>query len=222
MVTLRADLHCHVHGDKRDIIAHTAEQLFEKARDEGLDVVAVTNHGGVWNSPGAMEYARQIGLLVIPGIEMDIGHRHVLMLNADVSAESVSSFADLRDAKKDNQLVVAPHPFYPTRSSLGSDLLDHLDLFDAIEYSFFHCSVLNLNRRAVAVARKAGLPMVGSSDSHNLKWVGRTYTIIEADEKSVPAVVSAVKEGRVRTVSRKLSLWEFGYTCMRIGVGLPM
>jgi predicted metal-dependent phosphoesterase TrpH len=220
--TLRVDLHCHVRGDRRDSIRYTAEQLIDKAVAEGLDVLAMTNHGEVWHNPGAMAYARRCGLLVIPGIEMDIGHRHVLLINADHAAESVSSFDELRAVKKDGQLVVAPHPFYPSRSSLGEDLRDHLDLFDAIEYSFFYCSVVNPNRRAVRRARRAGLPVVGSSDCHRLKWIGRTYTIVEADEKSVPAVIDAVKEGRVRVVSEKLSLWEFGVSCMRAAIGLPI
>lgn len=222
MHTLRVDLHCHVRGDRRDSIEYAAEQLIDKAVAKGLDVLAMTTHGEVWHNPGAMAYASRRGLLVIPGIEMDIGYRHVLLINADRSAESVGSFEELRAVKKECHLVVAPHPFYPSRSSLGSDLRDHLDLFDAIEYSFFYCSVVNPNSRAVAIARGAGLPMVGSSDCHRLKWIGRTYTIVEADEKSVPAVIDAVKKGRVRIVSEKLSLWEFGVSCVRAAIGLPI
>src|SRR5207248_4681487 len=65
------------------------------------------------------------------------------------------------------------HPFFPASFSLGSRLLRELDLFDAIEFSHFYTRHLDFNRRAVALARETGLPLVGSSDSHLPHQLGK-------------------------------------------------
>jgi len=217
---LKADLHCHVRGDPRDGVDYTAEELFDRAALQGFDVIAITNHREVWHNPGALRYAQRRGLLVIPGVELDIEQKHVLLINVDTRAESIQSFDDIRATVSRDRLVVAPHPFYPTSTCLGGKLIEHIDVFDAIEYSFFYCSVLNPNRRAKALAQRNGKPMLGSSDCHSLQWIGRTYTLIEADGKDIGSVVHAVKEGRVQVVGRPIGVLDFATACIRNFAGL--
>jgi len=220
--TFKADLHCHVSGDLRDSIDYTAEELFDRAVERGFDVLAITNHCEVWQNPGAMSYARRRGLVVIPGVELDIEHKHVLLLNVDTRAETIRTFADLRSSASPDRVVVAPHPFYPSPTCLGRKLIEHIDVFDAIEYSFFWCGLVNPNRRARAVAKRTGLPMLGSSDCHRLQWIGRTYTMVEAERHDVESVVHAVKAGHVRVVTEPLNLWKFAAACARNLAGFPI
>ncbi len=222
MPTFKADLHCHVSGDPRDSIDYTAEELFDRALALGFDVIAVTNHHEVWQNPGELAFARRRGLLVIPGVELDIERKHVLVLNVDTRAERIRTFDELRSTASSDRIVVAPHPFYPAPTCLGKKLLEHIDVFDAIEYSFFYCSLLNPNTRAEMVAQRAGLPMVGSTDCHRLQWLGRTYTMIDADGKDVGSVVHAVREGRTRVVSQPLSVWRIAVASARYGVRSPV
>ena len=121
-----------------------------------------------------------------------------------------------------DRVVVAPHPFYPSRTCLGKKLIEHVDVFDAIEYSFFYSRVFNPNARAEAVANRAGLPMVGSSDCHGLRWLGRTYTSIEAVKKDVKSVIDAIHEGRASVVTRPLSVPTLAAACARCAVNMYM
>jgi len=220
--TLKADLHCHVGGDPQDDIEYTAEDLIDCAVELGFDVIAITNHREVWQNPGTISYARSHGLIVIPGVELDVEDKHVVLLNVDKRAETIRSFDDIRSSASRDRVVVAPHPFYPARTCLGKKLMEHIDVFDAIEYSFFYCRVLNPNACAEAVAKRVGLPMVGSADCHGLRWLGRTYTAIEADKKDVKSVIHAIKEGRARVVTRPLSVPTFAAVCARCAVSMPM
>jgi len=219
---LKADLHCHVGGDPRDDIEYTAEDLIDRAVGLGFDVIAITNHREVWQNPGDISYARERGLIVIPGVELEVEGKHVVLLNVDNRAETIRTFDDIRSSASRDRVVVAPHPFYPARTCLGRKLTEHIDVFDAIEYSFFCCRVINPNVRAEAVAKRAGLPMVGSSDCHRLCWLGRTYTAVEADRKDVKSVVHAINEGRTCVVTRPLSVPTFVGACVRCAVNIPM
>ena len=222
MPTLKADLHCHVSGDPRDDIAYTAEDLIDRAVKLGFDVIAITNHREVWRNPGMISYAQRRGLIVIPGTELDVENKHVVLLNVDKRAETIRSFDDIRSSASLDRVVIAPHPFYPAPTCLGKKLMEHVDVFDAIEYSFFYCRVLNPNARAETVANRAGLPMVGSSDCHNLRWLGRTHTVIEAEKKDVKSVVRAIREGRTSVVTRPLSVPAFAAACVRSAANMCM
>ena len=55
-------------------------------------------------------------------------------------------------------------------------LLDaHADLFDAVEWTYFWTKVTNFNARAARWAQAHGKPLVGNSDLHDLRQLGRTY-----------------------------------------------
>ncbi len=89
-----------------------------------------------------------------------------------------------------------------TRSSPRSfvcraKLLEHLELFDGIDYSHFYTKNMNFNKKAVDLARRAGRPLVGTSDSHFLWQMGATLSFIETKEKSLPAILDALRQGQV-------------------------
>src|SRR5512139_2457420 len=78
---LKADLHLHTAEDPLDRIRYTAKELISKAADEGFDVLSITNHHRVTFNPELFSYARERGILLIPGVEITIRRRHVLVLN---------------------------------------------------------------------------------------------------------------------------------------------
>ena len=78
---LKVDFHLHTADDPLDRVGHTARELILKAEDEGFDVISVTNHDRLTFSPDLFDFARERGLLLIPGIEMTVEGRHVLVLN---------------------------------------------------------------------------------------------------------------------------------------------
>jgi hypothetical protein len=107
--------------------------------------------------------------------------------------------------KEDGGFVIAPHPFFPAPKCLNGKLRENLDVFDAIEFSHFYTRTLDFNRKAVAYARLMGLPLVGTSDCHRIGELGTTYSLIDAEAKTIPAVFDAIRAGRVRVITGPLT-----------------
>ena len=214
MMVLKADLHLHTR-EGETFIAYDARDLIDRAAREGFQVLSITNHDTLTYSEDLAGYARARGILLVPGVEATIEGRHVLVYNIDVPPDRIRTFADLRCSRRPGWLVVAPHPFFPAPTCLRQKLVEEIGLFDAVEFCHFYTRRIDFNRRAVQFAVEHGLPLLGTSDSHSIRQFGTTYSLIEG-EPTVPSVLSAIKQGQVRVVSRPLRLLE----CAGIGAGL--
>nr|WP_281383011.1 PHP domain-containing protein [Dissulfurirhabdus thermomarina] len=202
---LKADFHLHTAEDPEDLVRYTAEDLIDMARAAGYGVLAITNHNRVtWNERLAA-YARDRGIVLIPGMEATIEGRHVLLYNVDPAEVDRSSLEALVRLRREETLVIAPHPFYPSPCALRGRFRANVHLFDAVEYCHFRGRGVDFNRPAQALAARYGLPMVGTSDAHQRVQFHTTYTLVEA-EPDAASVIRAVKAGRVRVVSRPLPL----------------
>lgn len=213
---LKADLHLHTREGEA-FITYGARELIERAAQEGFDVLSITNHDTLTFDREIADYARERGILLIPGVEATVEGKHVLLYNLDVPPNWIRSFADLRRYRQPDWLVVAPHPFYPSSICLGRRLRREIDLFDAVEFSHFYTRRIDFNRAAVRLARDAGRPLVGSSDAHLRGQFGTTYSLIEA-EPTVASVLSAIRAGHVRVVTRPLAVREWAAITTNLGL----
>ena len=90
-----------------DHISYSTKEGIDKAVSLGFGALAITCHQYFAWTPEYSEYAKQKGLLFIPGIEIYTGEtlaesrRHVLILNAIKSAENVRTFKELALYKKE-------------------------------------------------------------------------------------------------------------------------
>jgi hypothetical protein len=195
---LKADFHLHTGDDPLDYVAHTSEEMIDHAASLGFEVMAITNHDFMSHTDRLADYAASRAIVLIPGVEATIEGRHVLLYDVDYWAAPPKTFEDLYRLKRANpqMIVVAPHPFFPSQFCLQGKLYDHLELFDGIEYSHFYTRKMNFNKRAVGLARWSRRFLVGTSDSHFLWQMGGTFTYLEAREKSLPAVLDALRAGR--------------------------
>jgi len=69
---LKTELHSHTIDDPKDgksIVVHSAQQLIDKAEEQGFQVLSITNHDQLLFSSSLEEYARKRGILLIPGVE---------------------------------------------------------------------------------------------------------------------------------------------------------
>ncbi len=199
---LKTDLHLHTADDRYDGIAHTAYELISHAAKKDFKVLSITNHDTYTYTPELVSYALDHDILLIPGIEKTIEGKHVLLLNAFPATEKIKTFGELRKAKNDGLFVVAPHPFFRAHHCLGNKLIEHIELFDAVEYSYFYTRWINFNRKALAVAREYRLPLIGNSDCHVLNYMGVSHSIITSPYKTESAIFEAIREHRVKVVSR--------------------
>lgn len=207
MPRLKADFHTHTADDIVDDIPHSAEMLIDDAAAKGFDVLAITCHKIRAYDDYLAQYAGQKGIVLIPSIEAEIEGRHVLIINADEEQARATTFDQLRKLGKRDAVLIAPHPYFPAGASLMSKLREHIDLFDAIEYSCFYLPGFNLNWPAVRIAREFKLPMVGTSDTHLLPLIDTTFTWVDAEPRT-DAIIEALRAGRVEVETRPRPLGE--------------
>jgi predicted metal-dependent phosphoesterase TrpH len=195
---LKVDLHLHTAEDPVDVIGHDAHALLDRAAGLGYGALAITLHDRQLSDSRVVDHARECGITLIPGVERTVQGKHVLLLNfPHPEAESVRTFADLEALKtRSNGLVIAPHPFFPDATCLRSQMERHAPLFDAVEWSYFWTTGLNFNARAAEWAARHGRPLVGNSDLHDLRQLGRTYSLVFA-ESDPDAICEAIRDGRV-------------------------
>lgn len=203
---MKVDFHVHTADDPKDYINFSAEQLIDRAAQLGFDALAITNHDLITTNPTLEAYASSRGVLLIPGAELTLSGKHVLLLNPEPQMLSkIETLDDLVPARRELSLIIAPHPYYPGFKCLRSKLEAYLAVFDAIEFSFFYNHFLDFNQRAVELAQDHGKPLVGDSDCHNLWQLGSTFTLVEA-EKNIPSIIRAVKEGKTKVMTTPLPL----------------
>ncbi len=206
---LKANLHLHTSDDPEDAVSYTWHDAVDEAQRLGFDVLAHSCHHVFIDRPEYRAYAAEHGVLCIPGVERDIEKRHVLILNADRSIESVNTFQGLAAyrANHPEAFVIAPHPFYYGDFSLKEKLEPNIRLFDAIEESWFYSKWFNRNLRAARVAERYHLPFITTSDTHVLRFLGVSYAEIDAEAKTVEAVFAAIRAKRFRNVNEPRRFW---------------
>ena len=204
---LKCDLHLHTKEDPRHQLSYTAKELIDAASGHGFDVLSITNLNTVTYNSDLASYAEERGILLIPGVEATVMGKHVLIYGVDKMDEKWDSltFFDLKRLKAAGAFIVAPHPYYPNYNCLGN-LLDRFStLFDAVEYSHLYTRKVNFNLKAQEFAKRQGIPILGLSDTHSLKQLNYTYTLLDAN-KDMSSIFQSIKDDKVTIVTRPAKL----------------
>lgn len=196
---LKCQLHCHAQGDPIDSINYSPEKLIDQAAKLDFDVLCITCHRKILFTEELKKYAATKNILLIRSIEFEINKKHILGINIDEEILKVDSFEKLKIYRKNHPdcLIIAAHPFFPDKTCLQQNLIDHIDLFDAIENSFAYTRLTNFNKKATAFAHKYTKPLVATADCHILSYLNIGYTFVDS-EKNVPAVISAIKKDQIK------------------------
>ena len=203
---IKIDLHIHTLDDPLDALDYSAHELLERARTLGFRVLAITLHDAVFDRAEVFADAASMGILLVPAAEVRLEGADVILLN--VTAEEIAplrtwdDLAALRARRGPSLFTIAPHPFYVLGGSIGEKLLERIECFDAIELCHFWGRFFNPNRRAVAVAERFNLPLVATSDAHQLHAFGSNYTSIPRPaELTVENVIEVLRRGPLRTTN---------------------
>ncbi len=208
-VRMKADIHIHTDRDPIDgllgknIVDYSPIMLINEAAKKGFTHISLTHHKKIFFNNALKNYALSKGIFLIPGVEASIEGKDVVLLNP---SREIKTFKELLDEKRSNKelFVLAPHPFYPSPSSLNKELIDYIDLFDAIEISFFnHFFVNYFNKKAIKIAKKYDKPLITTSDSHKLENFGHNYIV--SKEKDL---FKAIKKRDYETVTKKMSFYD--------------
>lgn len=210
---LKCAFHTHSGSDPRDKIKYTEQQLIDHAAKLNFDVLAITCHEKIVFNKALQDYAKKKNILLIPALEASIQGKDILIINAPASAEKIKSLNELRTWKKENKesFVIAPHPYMPSTHSLGSYFESNLDLFDAVEYSFFYTKFINFNQKAEHIANKNNLPIIATSDSHFLEYLDIGYCEVETNEKTIPSIIKSLRQNNIKNYTKPLSLLKMAH-----------
>jgi predicted metal-dependent phosphoesterase TrpH len=191
-LVLKADLHIHTKEDPFDSgkIDYSAFELIEHLDSKGFDVFSITLHNFMFG-PEQMrkvrDYAKQKGMLYIPGIEKTIEEDHILIYNIDKEdAEGLRDYKDIFrmlmkygiQGRREPLLVGAAHPEFPSRTAMHEKMERWHNVIHFVEYNAFYMKGINFNNGGVRQANNHHKPMLGNSDAHDLERIGKTYTEI--------------------------------------------
>lgn len=202
---LKCDLHLHTNEDPKDkFITHSPQELIDHASNLGFNVLAITLHEKNGYRKKLIDYAKTKDILLIPGCEANIEGKHVLLYNfSDEEIKKIKKIQDIKKFKKKNNLVIAPHSYYFTKSCLREKLDNNIEVFDAIEYCHFYHKFFSFNKKAVQMAKKYSKPLIGTSDCHRMWQMGHTYTLINS-KKTVKDIIQAIKQNKVQLKTKPL------------------
>ncbi len=204
---LKVNLHFHTSEDPLDFfIDYDVYSGIDKAQKEGFQALALTCHRKFVYKKEMGEYAKEKGVLLIPGIELEIEKAHVILLNCDKEAEDIKSFQDLKKYRQKNKevLVLAPHPYFGF-FSLNSRLEKYIKLFDIIELAWFFTPGFNRNKKAVRTAQKFKKPLVATSDTHNIKYLNKSFAWVEVEDFSLKSLLKGIKNNKIVNHLKPLS-----------------
>ncbi|MBE6506519.1 MAG: PHP domain-containing protein [Methanocorpusculum parvum] len=194
MPHLTCDLHIHTNASADGHCP--VEQVLKTAKARGLDAVAITDHDTTAAAIRALSLETDI--LVIPGIEVSTKDGHVLILGTTKEyAAGKPARETIAEAKADGCVTIIPHPFHYFRHAVGLRDRKALKEADALEAYNSRYYIGTANSKAARIARRYQKPITSGSDAHDCEYVGFGENIIEADERSVEAVLSAIKAGKI-------------------------
>ena len=172
----RVRVDCHLHTVASGDASLTLEELADRARATGLDVVFVTDHNV---TEAAMTAARRdLGVRIIVGEEIRTPDGDVIGLFLTERIPYVLPLAEVTARiRAQGALVYAPHPFDLIRSSTGRVLPGLCQSGDVDVIEVFNAKIEDpaLNDRAAELARSYGLPGGAGSDAHDAAGVGAAY-----------------------------------------------
>src|SRR5262249_13775202 len=193
MSLVRVD--CHLHAVAYGDAVTTLDQLAERAAQETLDVVFITDH----NEISAAAAASDLGVRIIVGEEIRTPDGDIIGLFLTERVPYVLPVAEVvARIRAQGGLVYAPHPFDRDRSSLGRVLPDLCvaGAVDIVEIFNAKTAPPDPTARAAALAMAYALPGGAGSDAHDPPGIGAAY--LEMPDFDGPAsFLAALADARI-------------------------
>jgi len=203
------DLHVHSNHTRGCNLA--VRDVVRRAREAGLDGVAITDLNTLDALPEVRAAAQEEGFLALCGVEVTTDRGHYLCFFPDPSrvpapAQIFGSATPwpvrevLAKVRELGGVAVAAHPYDKTIERPSGDAIFTLDGLAAIEG-------LNASRRgptndlAIEAADHMNLPCTGASGAHELADIGKAATLFRGPVATEADVVEQLKAGTVFSVA---------------------
>lgn len=215
----KASLHIHTAEDKIEgyIIKYNIYQLIDYAAELGFKVLALTCHQKLIYSQKYYDYAASKGLLLIFGVELYLKENwlfrnDVIVLNIGPeqakTIEKLETVEALIEYKKNYPeiFIVVPHPLFFYESIGKKRFIKFIDLFDAVEHSWFYSKLVDANKLAEKIAKKYSKPFIATADIHTLTYFNSDYIIIDAPALEIKNILQAIKSGNFINITQPKKL----------------
>nr|AQS32383.1 hypothetical protein [uncultured archaeon] len=176
---LKYDLHTHTCYSKCSNLK--PELLLKTAKERGLNGIAVTDHNTIEGALRIKNLNKDKNFEVIIGEEITTQYGDVLAYYLQKPIKSNDFFKVVEEVKKQNGLIVIPHPFRTSinpRHKFKLPLEEIKNRIDAVEC--FNARMLpGDNNKADKISNKFNIAKTGGSDAHFKFEVGKAYTIFD-------------------------------------------
>lgn len=214
---LKVETHLHtVHSDGRDSV----RGMLEACRDAGYDAVAVTDHNTVSGLTEARASADELGLILIPGVEITTFQGHAVVLGLDYVPEwrdlerrGMDALAD--EVRAAGGVLSVAHP-----AALGSPICSgcawewpidptRIDLWEVFNAGRPYPDVpTQLWRRLLATGSTAAPCAAGDVHSVSAARDPRPSTYVYVRERTASAILEALRYGRLFSSNgTRLDFW---------------
>ncbi len=203
---LKADFH--VHSRVSDDANIDPEELAEKAKGLGFDIIALTNHNTLEGYGELVEASKRVypGLIVLKGVEIDTREGEIIALCIENEIPKKMGLAETcRLVRDQGGFIIIPHLFDRFRKGIGNSVEKIIDYVDAIEGFNSRSLFDSFNRKNVSFARKSGKPVVAGSDSHFIEEFGSAYTLLDSGRKR-EEILESIRKGRTEIFGEKTGL----------------
>ncbi len=195
----------HIHSTHSSDSSASPRDIVKKARDIGLDAIAVADHNTIKGAMNTIKEAKDFeDFVVVPAMEISSSKGHIVALGIkeDVK-QGLSPEETVERIRALGGIAVAAHPFVSYREGL-CDHVKNLDI-DAIETLNSRYVFGYSNWRAKNLAEKRNIPEIGSSDAHFLGAIGSCVTELDADF-SYESIIEVILSGKTNVFGDRTPL----------------
>jgi predicted metal-dependent phosphoesterase TrpH len=182
----------HVHTNCSDGI-NSPEEVLRYAKSIGLDGIAITDHDTVKGSKRVRKLAKELGIILIPGVEITTPYGDILALGVD-EVFSGSPSEIIEKIRKAGGVSILAHPYGGFWRKSFAEMktvkeFDAIEVFNAVTNDNFG---IEANIKAMELAKKLKKPGTAGSDAHTLDMVGTAVTKAKGD------IIEAIKKGTAK------------------------
>lgn len=165
----------HIHSKFSFDSLQSPKKVVKIATLRGLHGIAITDHntikGGVEARRIVNEMKRDLQVIVGEEVRTEFGDLIGLFLTEEIKSKQFDEVVD--EIKEQDGFVVLPHPF----KSMNMIPMNIIDKLDSIEGLNGRTPSL-LNKKAQQIAHKYNVPLIGGSDAHLSREIGRIRTMM--------------------------------------------